>query len=248
MSFDTALIWGIVTALVAGLTRGFSGFGGGLIFIPLISALFSPRVAAPTLLVVDAVMTLPMVYGALRNCIWREVAPLAIAAVLAVPLGVALLETVDPIVLRWGISALAVVLLALLVFGKGRAAPRSLIARLGIGATSGVLGGAAQLSGPPVVVYWLGTGQSAAMVRANLIAFFSITTLASGIAYLSRGMVTGEVLHLCLVLGPTYAIGLVAGVRGFRYANDRHFRLVAYGVIALSAIASMPLLDPILRP
>ncbi|HEY9215782.1 MAG TPA: sulfite exporter TauE/SafE family protein, partial [Ancylobacter sp.] len=59
MPFDMALIWAVATALIAGVTRGFSGFGGALIFIPLVSAAFGPRVAAPSLLVIDTVLTLP---------------------------------------------------------------------------------------------------------------------------------------------------------------------------------------------
>ncbi|MBS7545220.1 sulfite exporter TauE/SafE family protein [Ancylobacter oerskovii] len=248
MSFDAALLWAIATALIAGATRGFSGFGGALIFMPLVGAVFSPKLAAPTLLVIDTVLTLPMVLQAMRACIWRQVAPLGLGAVAAVPLGVWLLEEIDPVVLRWAIATLAVALLMLLILGRGWQAPHSLAAKLGIGALSGMLGGAAQLSGPPVVVYWLGTGQNAALVRANLFAFFALTTLASGTAYVSRGLVTAEVLKLSLVLGPTYALGLVAGARGFRLANDRQFRLIAYWVIALSAVASVPLLDPLLRP
>lgn len=248
MSFDAALIWAIATALLAGATRGFSGFGGALIFMPLVGATFGPRMAAPTFLVIDTVLTLPMVYGAMRGCIWRQVLPLALGAVVAVPAGVLLLEAADPVALRWGIALLAIGLLALLMFGTGLRAPRSLAARLGIGAVSGILSGAAQLSGPPVVVYWLGTGQNAALVRANLFAFFALITVASAATYASRGLVTAEVLKLSLVLGPTYALGLVAGARGFRLASERQFRLIAYAIIALAAVASVPLLDPILRP
>lgn len=253
LSFDAALLWAVATALLAGTTRGFSGFGGALIFMPLVGAAFGPKIAAPTLLIIDTALTLPMVIRALRGCTWRQVAPLAAGALPAVPLGVWLLERVDPVALRWAIALLALMLLTLLVLGRDSLAGRlfagnSLAGRIGIGVTAGVLGGAAQLSGPPVVVYWLGTGQPAALVRANLFAFFALTTLASGTAYVAHGMVTAEVLKLCLVLGPTYAIGLIVGARYFHKASDRQFRLIAYWVIAASALASLPLLDPILRP
>ena len=57
-------------ALVAGTARGFSGFGGGLIFVPLASALASPQVAAPVPLIVDAVMTVGMLPNAIRRAIF----------------------------------------------------------------------------------------------------------------------------------------------------------------------------------
>jgi len=35
-------------AALAGLVRGFSGFGSALVYMPLISAVYGPTVAAPT--------------------------------------------------------------------------------------------------------------------------------------------------------------------------------------------------------
>jgi uncharacterized membrane protein YfcA len=36
-------------AALAGLVRGFSGFGSALVYMPLISAVYGPTVAAPTM-------------------------------------------------------------------------------------------------------------------------------------------------------------------------------------------------------
>ena len=43
----------VLIALIAGLARGFSGFGAALIFVPMASAVIGPKVAALLLLVVD---------------------------------------------------------------------------------------------------------------------------------------------------------------------------------------------------
>ena len=40
-------------ALVAGLARGFSGFGAALVFVPLASALIGPKLASPILVLID---------------------------------------------------------------------------------------------------------------------------------------------------------------------------------------------------
>jgi hypothetical protein len=246
MSLDMAMVWAVCTALVAGITRGFSGFGGALIFVPLISALFGPKVAAPTLLVIDTALTLPFVLTAVRACLWRQVAPLAVGAVVAVPFGVAVLEHVDALALRWSLAGLSVALLALLVSGWRHSGRQGLPTTLAVGAIAGTLGGAAQMSGPPVVAYWLGSGQPAPLVRANLFGFFAVVTLASGSAYFANGLFTAEVGKLSLVVGPAYAIGLFAGARAFRGASDRHFRLAAYWIIALAVLVSLPAFDRLL--
>lgn len=246
MPLDSALLWALATALVAGLTRGFSGFGGALIFIPMVSAAFGPKVAAPALLVIDTALTLPFVIAALRACVWRQVAPFAVGAVAAVPAGVWVLEHVDALALRWTLAGLSLALLALLTSGWRHSGRHGLPATLGVGALAGVLGGAAQMSGPPVVAYWLGSGQPSALVRANLFGFFALVTLASGAAYIAHGLMTLEVGRLSLMLGPAYAAGLYAGGRLFHGSSDRHFRLAAYGIIAVSALLSLPVFDALL--
>jgi uncharacterized membrane protein YfcA len=248
MSFDLALFWAAATALVAGVTRGFSGFGGALIFVPLVSAAFGPEVAVPVLLIIDSVMTAPITIRAFRECTWREVAPLAASAIIAVPFGVYLLNHVDPVLLRWAVAVLALGLLALLMSGWRHSGRPTLPATIGVGLVAGVFGGAAQMSGPAVVAYWLGGGHSAAQVRANLFGFFALATLASGTAYAWTGLFTLEVGRLSLILGPLYAIGLFAGAWAFRGASDAHYRKAAYTVIALAALASLPLFDGLLRP
>ena len=58
-SFDhytlLTLVLTVLVAGVAGLARGFSGFGAALIFMPAGSALVGPAVAAPVLLVASAI-------------------------------------------------------------------------------------------------------------------------------------------------------------------------------------------------
>ncbi|GLK70489.1 sulfite exporter TauE/SafE family protein [Ancylobacter dichloromethanicus] len=246
MTVDPALVWAFLTALVAGVTRGFSGFGGALIFVPLVSAAYGPRVAAPSLLVIDTLLTLPFVIPALRACVWRQVAPLAVGAVVAVPAGVWVLGRTDPLVLRWGLALLGLGLLALLASGWRHTGRHRLPTTLAVGAVAGFCGGAAQMSGPAVVAYWLGSGQPSALVRANLFGFFALVTLASGTAYAFSGMLTAEVGRLALLLGPAYALGLYAGARAFRGASDRHYRVAAYWVIAAAAVLSLPLFDLLL--
>ena len=52
---DRRFVAAVVVAALSGLVRGFSGFGSALIYIPLVSAIYEPRIAAATLLLVDFV-------------------------------------------------------------------------------------------------------------------------------------------------------------------------------------------------
>src|SRR5690606_12916793 len=104
-------------AALAGAVRGFSGFGSALIYVPLVAAIYEPRIAAVTLLLIDLVSSLPFTIPAFKRCNWREVAPVGVATALTVPLGTMILLLVDPVILRWVISVLVVGLLAVLMSG-----------------------------------------------------------------------------------------------------------------------------------
>ncbi|MBL9036149.1 MAG: sulfite exporter TauE/SafE family protein [Rhodospirillaceae bacterium] len=244
-------IWPLVylgaIAFIAALARGFSGFGGALIFVPLASAVFGPQVAAPILMLVDGVLQLSLMKNAWQLARRGEAGIMALGALAGIPLGVLALKHLDPVVLRWGISGLTVAMLALLVSGwRYHGAPKPPIT-IGVGFVSGLLSGAIQAGGPPVVAYWLGGGNTAATMRANIILFFFCTSLASGITYLVAGLLDSGVLLLTLVAAPGYALGLYFGTRMFNLASERSFRRACYLLIAAAALVSLPALDSVLR-
>ncbi len=237
----------LAVTLAASVARGFSGFGAALIFIPLASALLGPHAAVPLLLVTDGVMAAGMIPDALRKAKRREVMTMALGALVGVPAGTWLLTSLDPLTLRWGIVALAALMLALLVSGwryLGR--PKPPLTML-VGLISGFFSGAAQVGGPPVVAYWLGSMTSAQTVRANIVLFFAITTAIGAIGYVWGGLITPQTLLLALVLAPVYGFGTWAGSRMFGLASDRTFRRICLAMIAGATLVSMPILDPWLR-
>ena len=53
--------------------RGFSGFGSALIYVPLMSALFDPKIAAPTFVLADIITGGVFLAGVWRKAHYREV-------------------------------------------------------------------------------------------------------------------------------------------------------------------------------
>lgn len=234
-------------ALVGGLARGFSGFGGGLIFVPLASALAGPQLAPPVLLLVDGVMTLGLLPDALRRSAKREVGIVALGALFGVPAGTALLAYAPPLMLRWLISAIVFGLLIFLMSGwRYRGQPKMGLS-VTTGLVAGIFGGVAQLSGPPVVAYWLGGAIPAARVRANLVTYFAVSSLISLTAYLSAGIMTLESVLLALFIGPGYGLGIFLGSRLFGLASEDTFRRICFCLITGAGIVSLPALDGFFR-
>lgn len=247
MLLDIAHLVALAAAFVAGFGRGFTGFGSALIFMPVAGAAFSPQLAAPVLLVTDFVLGLPLVISALRQVHWPTVLPAAIGALITAPLGAYVLAQGDPLAIRWAITAIVFALLILLMSGWRYAGEPRPLPSLGVGGTAGFLGGFGQVSGPPVVAYWISGPNPPSVIRANLLCFFAVISLSSFAAYFWNGLFTRDVADLFILLGPVYAIGLLVGARIFRRTKGAAYRPVAYAIIALAAVTSAPLFDGFFR-
>lgn len=235
------------TACAAGFVRGFSGFGAALVFMPVASSLVDPRLAAGTFLLVDYLGALPLAFGALRRCQWKTVLPAAVAALGTVPLGAALLASGEVPVLRWLISLTALALVALLASGlRYRGSPVWLVS-VAVGGVAGFSGGLSQIAGPPVVAYWMSGPAPVPVIRANLIAFFFLTSAGAFLAYWWNGVLGTATFVLAAVLLPVMLVATLAGSRLFGLASEPAYRTMALALIAVAAFASMPLLDGIWR-
>jgi uncharacterized membrane protein YfcA len=238
----------IAFALIASIARGFSGFGGALIFMPLASTVILPRTAAVMLMLVDLVAAAPLIPPAWRSAQRKPVAWMALGGLFGVPLGAYALLSFDPLLTRWIICLFVLALLMLLMSGWRYRGPDHAAITAGVGGLSGFLGGLAQSGGPPIVAYWLGRPVGASVIRANIVLYFAATSIFAFASYFVGGLLTRDVVMLSLLIGPVYALGLFIGARLFGVASDTLFRRICYTLIALAGIVGLPLLDPWLRP
>ena len=62
-------------SVVGGVVRGYSGFGGALIVVPLAAMAMGPTVAVPMFYLFDLGSATPYGYKALPKCRWSQVWP-----------------------------------------------------------------------------------------------------------------------------------------------------------------------------
>jgi uncharacterized protein len=244
---ERRFIAAVAFAVLAALVRGFSGFGAALIYVPLVAAVYDPVIASATMLLINFVAGVPFTLSAVPHCQWRDVLPIWIAAAVATPLGAWTLVMLDPVLLRWLIAAFVLALLVVLVSGWRYHGKPRLPITIGVGLLSGYAGGIAQVSGPPVIVYWLGGALPALTARANLIVYFGLAGAVTCVTYWLQGLFTRDVLVLSLLLGIPFLIAQTVGARLFHRSSEQIYRYVAYVIVAAAALLSLPVLDGILR-
>ncbi|MSP82277.1 MAG: sulfite exporter TauE/SafE family protein [Alphaproteobacteria bacterium] len=241
MLSDSTLIAVAAAAALAGFVRGYTGFGAAMVFVPVASVLYSPAVAVALIFLMDLPSTVLLFAAAVRKCDLRGIVFLAIGACVAIPVGVWGLTVLPVGIIRWVIAAAILGAVAALATGwRYRRVPTK-AQSLAVGAASGLLGGLASLFGPPVVLFWLGGQEPAPRVRANLMVYFGITTIVSGLSLWAGGFFEPRVLLQALVLAPLYGATTWLGSRAFRVLPERLFRPFALAICAGAALATLPL-------
>ncbi|MEM9198906.1 MAG: TSUP family transporter [Pseudomonadota bacterium] len=234
--------WPLVGAgLLAGLIRGFTGFGAAMVFVPLAAIFLPPLGTIVALMVMDVGASLMLARAAFAQARLRHVAGLIAGAVLGLPLGVLLLERLDPTAFRWAAALTSATALALLLSGWRYRGTPGRAATVTVGGVSGFLGGFTGLGGPPVIVFFLGGPDRAMQVRASIIAYFIASSVLTFVVFGLRSALTAENLAWGAALTLPFLAGTLTGTRLFARAGEAQFRGVAYAVIAGAVVLALPL-------
>jgi hypothetical protein len=240
---ETVLDWRLAAAglacAVAGLMRGYSGFGTAILLGPVFATLYGPRAGVPLLLAMEMLVSLQLVPSTWRQAEARVVWPLALGACLAIPLGALVLLAADQDLLRRAMGALVLALGMLLMSSWRYRGARPLPLNLGVGALAGVLKGATGMSGPVVILYMLAGTEGARIHRANLILFFGIIGLVAIIPPLWAGLLDVTLLLRGAILLPVLLVCVRFGARLFHVVPQILYRRIALMAVILTGLIAL---------
>jgi len=228
-------------AVLAGVVRGFSGFGSALILSPSLSALYGPEIAVPVALLLELALSGPFVPPAAKLVDRRRTALLCAAAAVMVPVGAYLLSVVDEQALRWAICALVFGAVAILGFGWRYHGRPSSAATAATGALSGLFGGATGMTGPPVIFYELAGSAPIERMRASFIIFFAWVDVIALVSFAVTGTLSSQPVLVAVLLIVPYLAAAGVGARLFGRASEDFYRRLAVAILAGVAVVSHPL-------
>ena len=230
-----------LASVLAGGVYGFAGFGAALIFMPLATIVVDPVVAVTAISVSALSSFVTLVPQAWSVADKRAVGWMLGAAVLTIPLGIWILQTVDVTPLRWGICLIAFATLIVLVAGWRYRGTPGVPAWVAVGAGVGTMGGAMGLNGPLLILFNLGGRDEVARIRANTLIVLTCSALAYTPFMLLQGALTREGLIAGASQLIPYGAGALLGRRLFNPARAGLYRGVAYAIIAAAAILGLPI-------
>ena len=237
------LAWVALAAFVAGIVRGFAGFGTAMIYLPIAAQVMPPLWAIVTLAGMDIIAPSVHIPAALRNGHKRDLARLMIGVVLMMPVGLFVLTRTDPSVFRYLVSILSIAMLAVLLSGFRYRGAVTKPMVYGIGGAGGFLGGAAGLPGPPVILFYMASPHGPSVIRANTSAYLFFYDILLVLVLLILGRFDPAPFVLGLLLSIPAMAGNLLGGWLFHPRYERLYRGVAYLIIASAAVSGLPFLS-----
>ena len=233
---NTTLLLSALIIFLGAFTQSLTGFGMALVAMAVLPPLLGLHVAAPlvagTGLVLEALMLIRYRTSLKVDAIWRVLA----ASLVGAPLGVYLLNRINE---KFALLALGIVILGYALYALiGFRLPQlnhPLWAWV-TGLFSGILGGAYNTSGPPLVIYGNCRRWSAGEFKSNLSGFFVINSIMVTASHLWSGHFTSQTLRILPWTLPAMVLGFLAGQTLDKWISPAFFRtmvlilLVALGV------------------
>ena len=212
---------------LAGTIRAFTGFGSGLVMAPTFSYFMSPSDVVAVMVLLNFVTTIQMLPGIWKHINWKLVMSISIPGVIGVPIGIALIQWLDPLLIRKMISILVATLAILMLVGWQYQGIRDTKRDWAVGLFSGTLNGVAGVGGPPLVLYLIAAKDISPQVFRSFFmgyfAFIQIMTLTmmllNGTLNMAQVAYTGSFL-------PVYILSTIVGTYLFNKALKNHAHLV----------------------
>lgn len=234
--FEAAYAIGVLS--VAYFIRGISGFGSGLVSVPLLALVFPLSIVVPTILLLDFTASLVLGGVNFKQVRWDEVKPLVPFGMLGVVLGTTLLVNLpkEPLLIALGVFILVFALRSLLnlhgdkLVSRMWAAPASL--------TGGTVGGMFGTGGPPYVIYLQHRLKENGELRATLSGVFFLEGLFRIASFVAAGLLIQAQVWQGFLFGlPIVLAGLYGGSHVHTGLSQLQMTRVIGALLLLSSIS-----------
>lgn len=226
-------------AFIAGLVRGFSGFGLSAVLVASAAFVISPKLIIPTAQAMEVIASIALIPSVWRDVNWKWLTPMAAAYALSIPAGVAALAYWPEQALRVvGCVLLLVASVCLLLDARPKLRD-GLPLRFGTGIVAGFFAGATSLGGMVASTMLFAVALPARNLRATLIVLFFGSALYSLVWGAWHGVVDSATFSRALWLAVPLLAGIAVGSHGFKQVSEARFRKAVLAVLAVLSIAGI---------
>lgn len=224
--------------------QGITGFGSGLVAIPLLSLLIPLTMLTPMVSLINVTLAVYLAWLLRHYLTLRRWAPLFITGVLGTLGGNFALAYLPLTALQLGMAVFVIATGLLFWFGVQLKLPTRTPQQASVGLLSGFANGALTLGGPPVVLFLTANRLGRSEFRATLAIFFLALGLTNVISFGFQGRYATVDLHALTMLILGALLGAYGGHRLSGTLSETNFRrltlllVISAGLIVITNVAS----------
>lgn len=216
--------------------QGISGFGSGLVAVPILALWFPLTVLTPSLSLIN-IFVAAVIYWknrqAARPWQWKW---LILSGVLASLVAGSLLVSINEQLLKLTLGLIIIAVALVLASGRQLPSAEHTPGYLTIGTGSGILNGLMTLGGPPIVLFLANARLPKTQFRATLSLFFLSIAIANVANFMRQGLYNETHISLIALLLPCAIAGAALGQRLQHHVSEYRFRQLTIGLMLLSGI------------
>ena len=227
----------LIVVLAGSTVMGLVGFGIGMVVSPVLLLLIEPQSVVTTINSLSALLLTPVLFQSRRDVPVRDVLPMTLAGLLAVPIGVLILSSASPGIMRMTIAAIILTLAVPNALNIRRPLPQTRMISPLFGFLGSMLVTGLGVGVPLVALFLVNQGWSGREIRASIAFYYLIVAIAAVILYTATGLYTIERAWVFLRLAPAALLGYGLASLLVRQMDDRVLRYVVLAVIIASSLA-----------
>jgi uncharacterized membrane protein YfcA len=234
-----ALAWSAAVIFVAYALRGATGFGAGVVSIPLLLLALPLEVVIPLVTAMGMIASAGQAVHQRRFVDWASVRGLLVPSLVGIAAGLWLFAVAPSQVL---LKALAVFIIGYALWGYLPNKTTSLASSVWLGSLAGAVGGFVAtvfggMAGPLYVVYLRTRALDKARFRATMSLALLCLSVLRAAGYGGLGLYDARVLWLLGAALPVVFLAMVAGDRWHERLDEKRFGHVVAALLALSGAA-----------
>jgi len=225
--------------LLGVFTQSLTGFGSGLVSMAFLPMLMPVRSAAPLIALVTGSLELILVIRYRNAFNLRAVAPLTLASIVGIPLGVWALRGLDEDLLLGVLGAIMAGYAMYALFNFKLPHLNHPLWAPVLGFFAGLLSGAYSTGGPPVIIYGHCRRWQPEEFKGNLQGFFLVNDVLTILNHGLSGNLTPFVWQTYWLALPAILLGVLAGSGLGRSINPSFFRRLVLILLVLMGFRLM---------
>ena len=226
----------LIVVFVAAFVQSAIGFGSALVAMPLLAPLIGFAVATPLVGLMGIIVGPVVLLMDGRKMDFRSAWRITVSSFVGVPFGLLLLKLAPESAVKAGLGLLLIGYGLFNLFTRGLPEIKQIWLAYPFGFVSGILGGAYNTNGPPLVIYGTLQRWPPEQFRATLQGAFFFTNFAILAGHALAGLWTQQVWLLFLYTSPAVLVAIFAGRAINTRIPQKLFARIVYVVLVVLGV------------